>query len=211
VCDIAITTPISEKSSAKESKKIPLDAGLSCPNRNGTISFKGCIYCDSRGSGTGSFVNRGISLEEQIKEGIRFAETKYKAAKFIAYFQSFTNTYAPVSRLRDIYRTALDHTGMVGLSVGTRPDCVDDDILELLSSFKKDYLVWIEYGLQSAHNRTLTRINRGHDVTCFEKAVLMSKEHGLNTCAHVILGLPGETHEMMMDTAVLLLPFLSQE
>jgi uncharacterized protein len=182
-------------------QKIPLDAGLSCPNRNGTISFKGCIYCDSRGSGTGSFVNRGISLEEQIKEGIRFAETKYKAAKFIAYFQSFTNTYAPVSRLRDIYRTALNHTGMVGLSVGTRPDCVDDDILELLSSFKKDCLVWIEYGLQSAHNRTLSRINRGHDVTCFEKAVLMSKEHGLNTCAHVILGLPGETHEMMMDTA----------
>ena len=182
-------------------QKIPLDAGFSCPNRNGTISFKGCIYCDSRGSGTGSFVNRGISLEEQIKEGIRFAETKYKAAKFIAYFQSFTNTYAPVSRLRDIYRTALDHTGMVGLSVGTRPDCVDDDILELLSSFKKDCLVWIEYGLQSAHDRTLSRINRGHDVTCFEKAVLMSKEHGLNTCAHVILGLPGETHEMMMDTA----------
>jgi uncharacterized protein len=182
-------------------QKIPLDAGFSCPNRDGTISFNGCIYCDSRGSGTGSFVNRGISLEEQIKDGIRFAETKYKAAKFIAYFQSFTNTYAPPSQLKTIYQTALSYSGMVGLSVGTRPDCVNNDILELLSSFKKDCVVWIEYGLQSAHDSTLSRINRGHDVTCFEKAVLMTKEHNLNICAHVILGLPGETHEMMMDTA----------
>jgi uncharacterized protein len=182
-------------------QKIPLDAGFSCPNRDGTISIRGCIYCDSRGSGTGALINRGLDLEMQISEGIRFAEEKYKSKKFIAYFQSFTNTYAPVSQLKEIYRTALNHNGMVGLSVGTRPDCVDDDVMNLLSSFQQDYLVWVEYGLQSAHDITLKKINRGHDVACFEKAVLMAKEHGLNVCAHVILGLPDETHEMMMATA----------
>jgi radical SAM protein (TIGR01212 family) len=182
-------------------QKISLDSGLGCPNRDGTISSKGCIFCDSRGSGTGAMINHGLGLEEQIAEGLSFAEKKYKAKKFIAYFQSFTNTYAPVSHLKEIYQTALNHTGMVGLSVGTRPDCVDDDVLSLLSSFKKDYLVWIEYGLQSANDVTLSKINRGHNVACFERAVLMAKAHGLNICAHVILGLPGETHDMMMDTA----------
>jgi uncharacterized protein len=182
-------------------QKIALDAGFSCPNRDGTISSRGCIYCDSRGSGTGAMVNRGQDLEEQIAEGLRFAEKKYKANKFIAYFQSFTNTYAPVSQLRNMYQSALNHRCMVGLSVGTRPDCVDNEILSLLSSFQKDYPVWIEYGLQSAHDATLSRINRGHDVACFEKAIAMTKEHGLKTCTHVILGLPGESHAMMMDTA----------
>jgi uncharacterized protein len=182
-------------------QKISLDAGFSCPNRDGTISYRGCIYCDSRGSGTGAMINRGMGLEEQIAEGLRFAEKKYKARKFIAYFQSFTNTYAPLSRLSDIYQTALNHNGMAGLSVGTRPDCVDHEILSLLSSFQKKYLVWIEYGLQSAHDITLSRINRGHDVASFEKAVQMTKEHGLKICVHVILGLPGEDHEMMMETA----------
>jgi len=182
-------------------QKISLDAGFSCPNRDGTISTMGCIYCDSRGSGTGNMVNRGISLEEQVSEGIRFAETKYKAKKFIAYFQAFTNTYGPVSQLRETYQSALTHKGMVGLSVGTRPDCVDHEILDLLRSFQKDYMVWIEYGLQSSHDVTLSRINRGHDVACFEKVVRMTKEYGINICAHVILGLPGENHDMMMDTA----------
>jgi len=182
-------------------QKISLDAGFSCPNRDGTISCTGCIYCDSRGSGTGAMSTRGKGLEEQIAEGSRFAEKKYKAKKFIAYFQSFTNTYAPVSQLREIYQTALNHNGVVGLAVGTRPDCVDHDILRLLSSFQKDYLVWIEYGLQSAHDATLSRINRGHNVACFEKAVAIAKEHGIKICAHVILGLPGESHAMMMDTA----------
>ncbi len=182
-------------------QKIPLDAGLSCPNRDGTISARGCIYCDSRGSGTGAMINRSLGIDEQITEGIRFAEKKYRAKKFIAYFQSFTNTYAPVSQLRDIYQSALNHRGMVGLSVGTRPDCVDHEILSLLNSFQEDCLVWVEYGLQSAHNETLSRINRGHDVACFEKAAAMTRSHGLKTCAHVILGLPGESHDMMTGTA----------
>ncbi|MBN1627637.1 MAG: TIGR01212 family radical SAM protein [Deltaproteobacteria bacterium] len=182
-------------------QKISLDAGLSCPNRDGTISSKGCIYCDPLGSGTGAMIKHGIGLEEQITAGIKSAEKRYKAKKFIAYFQSFTNTYAPAPKLREMYQTALKHKGIVGLSVGTRPDCIDDEILDLFSSLQKDYLVWIEYGLQSAHDATLSRINRGHDVACFERAVHMTKEYRINICPHVILGLPGEDHDMMMDTA----------
>jgi uncharacterized protein len=182
-------------------QKIPLDAGFSCPNRDGTISTAGCIYCDSRGSGTGALTNRGMDLDRQIEEGIRLAEKKYKAKKFIAYFQSFTNTYAPVSHLKKIYDTVLGHAEIIGISVGTRPDCMNDEVLALLDSYTKDYLVWIEYGLQSAHDITLSKINRGHDVECFKKAVVMTKTRKLNVCAHVILGLPGETYEMMMDTA----------
>jgi radical SAM protein (TIGR01212 family) len=182
-------------------QKISLDAGFSCPNRDGTISDMGCVFCDSRGSGSGALIKRGLSIDDQIMEGIRSAGKRYKARKFIAYFQSFTNTYAPLPRLRELYNRALDHEGMVGLSIGTRPDCVDEDILSLISSFKKDYLVWIEFGLQSAHDETLSRINRGHDVACFEKGVMMATEDGLNICAHVIIGLPGENREMMMETA----------
>jgi len=185
-------------------QKIPLDAGFSCPNRDGTVSDKGCIFCNSRGSGTGALIDRGLSIDEQIIEGRRFAEKRYKARKYIAYFQSFTNTYAPVNRLKALYDQALNHEGMVGLSVGTRPDCVDHEILELISSYGKDYLVWIEYGLQSAHDITLARINRGHDVASFEKSVQMTNDYGLNICAHVVLGLPGETSEMMLDTARLI-------
>ncbi len=182
-------------------QKIALDAGFNCPNRDGTLSEKGCIFCDSRGSGTGAMINHGLSIDAQIIEGRRFAEKRYGAKKFIAYFQSFTNTYAPPATLEELYSRALNHEGMVGLSIGTRPDCVDREILELIGSFRKDYLIWIEFGLQSSHDKTLQRINRGHDVACFERSVRMTHEYGLNICAHVILGLPGETREMMMDTA----------
>lgn len=182
-------------------QKISLDAGLNCPNRDGRISYKGCIFCDDRGSGTGAMIHRGLSIEEQVAEGRIFAQKRYKARKYIAYFQSFTNTYAPVSKLKALYSKALKGEGMVGLSIGTRPDCVDHGILELIHSYTKDYHVWIEFGLQSAHDQTLERINRGHDVACFEKSVRIANEYGLNVCAHVILGLPGETRDMMMDTA----------
>jgi len=182
-------------------QKISLDAGFSCPNRDGSISHEGCIFCDGRGSGTGAMLDRGLSIDEQISESRRFAEKRYKSRKFIAYFQSFSNSYAPVSILGERYGRALSHPGVVGLSVGTRPDCVDEDILALIASFQKDYLVWIEYGLQSAHDITLSRINRGHDVACFESAVRMTNDYGLNICAHVILGLPGENRGMMLDTA----------
>ena len=182
-------------------QKISLDAGLSCPNRDGRISKGGCIYCDPRGSGTGALVEHGLGIDEQIRRAEAFLKKRYKARKFIAYFQSFTNTYAPLTRLKTLYDQALSHNGMVGLSVGTRPDCVDGSVLDLLASYRKDYLVWIEYGLQSAHDATLEKINRGHDAACFERAVLATHELGINICAHIILGLPGEDREMMLQTA----------
>lgn len=182
-------------------QKIPLDAGLSCPNRDGTLSDQGCIFCDSRGSGTGAMIDRHRSIGEQIAEGRRSAFKRYGARKFIAYFQSFTNTYAPVQRLKALYDQALADSSVVGLSVATRPDCVGPEVFDLLGTYGKSHLVWIEFGLQSAHDVTLSKINRGHDVACFARSVEMSASCGLNVCAHVILGLPGETKRMMLDTA----------
>jgi len=182
-------------------QKIPIDAGFGCPNRDGTISNKGCIFCDSRGSGTGALINRGISIKDQVREAREYLRKRYKAKKFIAYFQSFTNTYAPASRLKEIYDQALCFDDIVGISIGTRPDCIDEEKLKLIALYKDRYMVWIEYGLQSAHDETLKRINRGHDVKCFEQAVYMTEKYGINICAHVILGLPGESKDMMLDTA----------
>ena len=184
--------------------KISLDAGLSCPNRDGTISTKGCIFCDSRGSGTGALMEHGIEIEEQIRRSKGFFSRRYKAKKFIAYFQSFTNTYGTVERLKDLYDRAVADNDIVGLSVGTRPDCITEDVLSLLASYKDSYMVWLELGLQSASDETLRRINRGHDVACFEKAVLLASQFDLDVCAHVILGLPGEGRKEMMETARLI-------
>ena len=170
-------------------KKITIDAGLGCPNRDGTLSRTGCIFCDPRGSGTG--LHPGLSLKEQIRRAKVFLSSRYGVRKYIAYFQSFTNTYGPMEKLKALYDEALDQEDMVGLSVGTRPDCVEEGILTLLSSYQKTHHVWLEYGLQSAHDRTLKQINRGHDVACFDSAVRKGRAHGLNICAHVILGLPG--------------------
>jgi hypothetical protein len=182
-------------------QRISLDAGLNCPNRDGTLSRKGCIFCDSRGSGTGAMIHEGLPIVEQVRQGCRFAEKRYGAKKFIAYFQSFTNTYGPVEKLKALYDTALNQPGMVGLSVATRPDCVNHEVLDLLRSYLGDHAVWIEFGLQSAHDKTLDMINRGHDVACFVSSVLMAHQYGLDICVHVILGLPGETREMMLATA----------
>ncbi len=182
-------------------QKIPLDAGLSCPNRDGTLSDAGCIFCDRLGSGTGALLDKGFSIRKQIEEGRIHLKRRYKVRKFIAYFQSFTNTYAPVPRLEEIYDQALLPKDIVGLSVATRPDCVDEDVFRLLSSYRKRGLVWLEYGLQSAHAETLERINRGHDAARFEKAVLEAREWGLDVCTHVILGLPGEDRAMILETA----------
>lgn len=182
-------------------QKIPLDAGMSCPNRDGTLSNRGCIYCDLRGSGTGAMLFHGLSIPEQIRRGREFAGKRYGAKKFIAYFQSFTNTYGPTDQLKVFYDQALEQPGMVGLSVATRADCVEQDVLRLLQSYQRDYLVWVEYGLQSAHNETLSRINRGHDVACFERTVYLTAQYGINICVHAILGLPGEDRGMMLETA----------
>lgn len=181
-------------------QKITVDAGLTCPNRDGTLSATGCIYCNASGSGTGAHAC-GLSITEQLIQGKANLSKRYKAKKFIAYFQSFTNTYAPVSRLKTLYEEALSISDVVGISVGTRPDCAGEKVLDLLKEFSECGLVWIEYGLQSVHDATLNRIGRGHDFKCFEQAVAATRKRNLNICAHVILGLPGESREDMLETA----------
>jgi len=179
--------------------KITLDAGFSCPNRDGTISTGGCIFCDDGGSFSQAHSNR-LSVGEQVKTGAKTLHDRFKAEKFMAYFQAYSNTYKPVAELETIYKSALTYPDIVGLSVGTRPDCVDNDKLNLLSDIGKDYYTWIEYGLQSVHDKTLKRINRGHDFDCFLRAYDMSKEKGLNVCVHVIFGL-WETRDEILQTA----------
>ena len=181
-------------------QKIAVDAGLSCPNRDGKISRKGCMYCNSRGSGTGAFKN-GISITHQILMGKKNIGRRYKAKKFMAYFQSFSNTYAPVDKLEKIYDEALSVEDIVAISIGTRPDCINGDILNILENYAKEYLVWMEYGLQSVHDKTLNFINRGHDFQCFKEAVEATKQRNIKICAHVILGLPNENKKDMLETA----------
>jgi len=181
-------------------QKISLDAGLSCPNRDGTLSEEGCIYCNSRGSGTGAH-SRGLNISQQLENGIQILSRRYKAERFIAYFQSFTNTYAPVETLRTLYEEALAVKNVVGLSIGTRPDCVTDPVLNILQAYAEKHLIWIEYGLQSVHDRSLLRINRGHDFHSFETAVAATRNRGIKICAHVILGLPQEEKKHMLETA----------
>lgn len=181
--------------------KIALDAGMSCPNRDGTLSFEGCTFCDPRGSGSGALSGEGLSIEEQLEGGILHASRRYGVRKFIAYFQSFTNTYGPVPMLKSMYDRALARQDVVGLAVGTRPDCAGDEVLDLLASYSERVQVWVEYGLQSAHDATLRAINRGHDAACFEQAVRQTARRGLHVCAHIILGLPGESRDMMVETA----------
>ena len=184
-------------------QKITVDAGLTCPNRDGSKGTGGCIYCNRRGSGTGAHA-RGLSVTAQLEAGKAALARRYKAKKFIAYFQSFSNTYAPLAHLRRLYAEALAVEDVVGLSIGTRPDCIDPPVLDLLQQHAGTHLVWLEYGLQSAHDRTLGLINRGHDFRCFARAVRMTRNRGIAVCAHVILGLPGEGRQDMLETAGLL-------
>ena len=183
--------------------KITVDAGFTCPNRDGCLSRKGCIYCNDRGSGTGQH-QQGFSVRQQLERSRAPIVKRYKTKRFLAYFQAFTNTYAPVAHLKKVYEEALDVEGVVGLAVGTRPDCVDEAKIDLLAGYTDKALVWVEYGLQSVHDTTLARINRGHGFVAFERAVDLTRGRGINICAHVILGLPGETPEMMRRTAEVL-------
>lgn len=179
--------------------KITLDAGFSCPNRDGTISNAGCIFCDDGGSFSQAHSNL-LSIESQVQTGAETLKKRFKAEKFMSYFQAFSNTYKPVGELEKIYTASLNHPDIVGISIGTRPDCVDNSKLDLISTFKEDYYTWIEYGLQSVHDKTLLKINRGHDYKCFLEAYEKTKAKGINICLHIILGL-FETYEEMMETA----------
>lgn len=181
-------------------QKISVDAGLTCPNRDGTLGTGGCIYCNARGSGTGA-AQRGMSIKAQLERGKANLARRYHAGKYLAYFQSFSNTYGTVAVLRRLYEEALGVEEVVGLSIGTRPDCIADEVLDYLEGLSRTHLVWLEYGLQSASDATLARINRGHTVSAFVDAVQRTRARRLPVCAHVILGLPGESRQEMMATA----------
>ncbi|MCX5668441.1 MAG: TIGR01212 family radical SAM protein [Candidatus Omnitrophica bacterium] len=176
--------------------RIALDAGFSCPN----IESGGCIYCNSKGS-RASYIDTGLPVQKQLETRMEYLKKAKNAKKFIAYFQAHTNTYAPADKLKAAYDQVTGFDGIVGISIGTRPDAIDREKLELIVLYKERYEVWLEYGLQSAHDKTLKSINRGHTFDDFLNAVKLTKEFGIPVCAHVILGLPGETKEEMMSTA----------
>lgn len=183
--------------------KVTLDAGFNCPNRDGKISSGGCIFCDNSGSFSCAHDSK-MSVKDQLLTGIESQRKRFGAQKFISYLQAYTNTYGTLEHLEKVYTQALSHKDVVGLSIGTRPDCVDKDKISLISSFAKDYETWIEYGLQSSNDETLKFINRGHGVEDFVKAVEITKHNNIKICAHVILGLPGETPQDALKTAELL-------
>ncbi|MDR4503493.1 MAG: TIGR01212 family radical SAM protein [Candidatus Scalindua sp.] len=181
--------------------KISLHAGFTCPNRDGLAGSGGCTYCDNE-SFSPNVKKEALTITEQVENGVQFLKRRYGAEKFIAYFQSFTNTYADVKTLKTRYDEALLHKDIIGISIGTRPDCITDDALNLIDSYTEKYHVWIEYGLQSIHDRTLQLVNRGHSYKEFEDAIGRTKQKSnIKICAHVILGLPGEDWEDMMETA----------
>jgi radical SAM protein, TIGR01212 family len=178
--------------------KLSIDAGFTCPNRDGHVAVGGCIYCDGRGSKLRQ-KEELPSVSDQIASGKKYY--KPHASKFIAYFQTFTNTYAPVLKLRALYDEALAEEDVIGLSIGTRPDCLGPDVIELLSGYAKKHHIWVELGLQSVHDKTLHLINRGHNFQQFLDMVNALAGRGLNICVHIIIGLPGENDEDVLATA----------
>jgi radical SAM protein (TIGR01212 family) len=180
--------------------RVTVDAGFTCPNVDGTVTTGGCVYCDNRSFSPNRRLPR-TDVRSQILRGVEILGKRHAAERFIAYFQAATNTHAPVDRLRKLYDSALDHPQVVGLAVGTRPDSVPDSVLELLQEYARDRFVCLELGLQSKHDRSLDWMNRGHHFDAFVDAVGRASGRGLDLCAHVILGLPGESVDDMLETA----------
>ena len=179
-------------------QKVTINAGFSCPNRDGKISTGGCTFCDNAAF-TPSYCDSAKSITQQIDEGIEFHRKRYRTAQqYLAYFQSFSNTYAPLERLRECYDEALAHPDIAGIVVGTRPDCVDEQKLDYFAELSRKKYVTIEYGVESCYDETLRRINRGHDFATAERAIRMTAERGIHCGAHFILGLPGESDEMLV-------------
>ena len=180
-------------------QKVAINAGFTCPNRDGRVGVGGCTFCNNEAF-TPSYCKAVKSITQQIDEGIEFHQRRYRnASRYLAYFQSFSNTYAPLEVLRERYSEALSHEGVVGLVIGTRPDCVSEEILDYLAKLAKEHYITVEYGIESCYDDTLLRINRGHDFACAERAVKMSAERGLAVGAHFVLGLPGESDEMILE------------
>jgi radical SAM protein (TIGR01212 family) len=180
--------------------RVTVDAGFTCPNVDGSVAVGGCVYCDNRSFSPNRRLPR-VPIREQVQRGITILQERYGASRFLAYFQAATNTYAPVAKLKRLYDEALDHPQIVGLAVGTRPDCVPDPVLDLLEGYARKLYVCLELGLQTVHDRSLDWMNRGHHFDAFVDAVRRCQGRGLDLCIHVILGLPGETPEDMMATA----------
>lgn len=179
--------------------KVMLDAGFSCPNRDGSIATGGCTFCSARGSGdfAGSRRDDLVTQFNNIRDR---QHLKWPSAKYIGYFQAYTNTYAPLETLREYYEEILKQPGVVGLAIATRPDCLPDDVIDYLAELNERTYLWVEMGLQTIHESTSTLINRAHDTACYEEAVAKLRARGIRVCAHIIYGLPQETHEMMLDT-----------
>ena len=180
--------------------KISLDGGFTCPNRDGKVAKGGCTFCSARGSGdfAGS---RILSITEQFADRKEMMEKKWKDGKYIAYFQAYTNTYAPVEELRKKYEEALAQKNVIALSIATRPDCLPDDVVEYLAELNERTYLWVELGLQTVHQETSDLINRTHDMKCYYEGIEKLRKHNINICTHIINGLPGEDYNMMMETA----------
>lgn len=181
-------------------QRISLDAGFSCPNRDGALDRSGCIFCGGHGSGSHG-IRRELDVAAQLEHGKEIMRRKYRADRFLAYFQAYSNTHAPLERLRLLFNQALTTPEVVGLIVATRPDCLPPDVLEYLAELSRKTYFWLELGLQSIHDRSLDRINRGHDYACFLRAVEACRIRGLRVCVHLILGLPGESRDKMLEMA----------
>ncbi len=180
--------------------KVNVDAGFTCPNRDGTVGYGGCIYCNND-SFRPSSCRSVLPVREQIANGMAYLKRRYGAERFIVYFQPYTNTHAPVEVLEKLYREALGGPDVVGLAIGTRPDCVDEEKISLLEELARDRFILLEYGLQSVYDRTLEFINRGHDYSAFTRALALSSGRGIHIGAHLIVGFPTETREEMLEMA----------
>lgn len=180
--------------------KVPLDAGFSCPNRDGKIATGGCTFCSARGSGdfAGSRRDDLVTQFNKVKERMH---KKWPDARYLGYFQAYTNTYAPVEELREMYEVILEQEGNVGLAIATRPDCLEDDVVEYLAELNERTYLWVELGLQTVHDKTGELINRAHDYKCYVEGVEKLRKHNIRVCTHIIYGLPQETDEMMLETA----------
>lgn len=179
--------------------KLSLDGGFTCPNRDGTIGSKGCIFCSEEGSGefAGS---RFVSIKEQVEQQKELLSRKWKADKYIVYFQNFTNTYESIDRLKELYYEAINIEGVVGLAIATRPDCLDEDVLDLLSELNKKTYLWVELGLQTIHEKSSNFIRRGYPLPIYDEAIENLNLRNIKTVTHIIIGLPNETNEDILNT-----------
>lgn len=179
--------------------KVALDAGFDCPNRDGTVAFGGCTFCSAAGSGDFAG-DRVDSIADQFEERKNKMHQKWKDAKYMAYFQAYTNTHAPLPVLKEKFEAALAVDGVMGLSIATRPDCLPDDVVEYLAELNQRTYLWVELGLQTVHERTANLINRAHDFSCYLEGVQKLRKHGIRVCTHIINGLPLEDNKMMLET-----------